>query len=65
MESKPRFFALQTLMGGEPDCNSRSIFDKTNLEREVARFNPERRPWTPDDDRYLDISLKALNEEMK
>jgi hypothetical protein len=61
MANSPRYGVTQTLLGGEPDTNSRTIIDSWNGFCEVATFNREMAVWTAADQRLLKLVVDALN----
>jgi hypothetical protein len=71
--TKPRFFATHTLLGSQVieggkvrsrDINRRHIRRRLTdgRERELFRMNVGFDEWTPEDQRMLDVMLRALNE---
>ena len=63
-EKHPIYSVSQTLMGGNPDCNRRTIYrhaDKADIPgTEVCTFNYAMKPWTPQMAAELTAVLKAL-----
>lgn len=59
----PRYGAAQTLLGGEPDINRRSIIDSWNDCEHIAVFNQEMAEWTAFRAYQLKICLDALNKD--
>lgn len=55
----PQVYICQTLLGGQPDVNRRIIYDGRTGDP-ICVFNQDMRPWTPEDDRRLQVVLKAL-----
>ena len=57
----PAFICMQTLMGGKPDVNKRTIY-AYDTDLPVMTFNGDMRPWTPEMEMAVNAELKALNE---
>lgn len=57
----PRYYASQTLLGGEPDVNRRTIIDLEMGGRAVVGFNREMGEWTADRARVFKMVLDAMN----
>jgi hypothetical protein len=58
MVTLPPYFVLQTLLGGKPDRNRRTIH--ASWDREVCTFNYGMAPWTERDEIELNACLNAL-----
>src|SRR5580693_1759761 len=57
----PLYYAMKTLMGGEPDCNRRTIYRHTpGGDFPIVQFINNDGIWTDELDKELDICLKAL-----
>lgn len=52
--------AMKTLLGGQPDCNRRTIYHVLSNERGGV-FNAEMREWTPELESALAERLELLN----
>ena len=64
MIKRPRhssFYVAKTLLGGEPDCNRRTIY-AIDTEMPIRTFNQEMETWTPAMQAELERELKALND---
>lgn len=57
----PAFYCSQTLLGGKPDCNRRTIYAYDSMLA-VATFNEDMHRWTPDMEAAMRRELKALND---
>lgn len=55
------YIALRTLMGGDPDCNRRTIYNILT-ENRVSVFNDGMEVWTAEMQSALDAALKKLND---
>lgn len=57
----PAFYCTQTLLGGVPDRNRRTIYaEDTGVA--VKTYNYDMKPWTWEMEADMDRELKALNE---
>ena len=58
-EPHPAYYAAQTLIGGEPDCNERFIYRSS--DRQIAwRRMPGEDGWSEADQAALDFELSRL-----
>jgi len=57
--TRPPYYVTQTLLGGAPDVNRRTI-RRLSTDDVVAEFNRDMRPWTEDMERELQWCLAAL-----
>ena len=57
----PAFYCTQTLLGGKPDTNRRTIY-AYDTGVVVKTFNWDMEPWTPEMQAEVDRELKALND---
>ena len=57
----PSYYVMKTLIGGG-DTNRRTIYKGSDHEP-VCQFNLHLKPWTAEDERLLNICLKALVDD--
>lgn len=55
------YIAMKTLMGGQPDCNRRTIYNILTGEK-LETYNQQMRDWTPEFEAALTDRLKVLND---
>jgi len=64
MSRLPAFYYAQTLLGGTPDVNRRTIY-AWDTQIPVKTFNYDMRPWTTEMQNELERELEALENAVK
>lgn len=58
---KPKYAIVQTLLGGDPDINRRTVID-TDDGSEILVMNQHMSPWTLRQTLLLSLILETLNK---
>lgn len=59
--ARPAFYCSQTLLGGKPDINRRTIYAEDTMAV-IKVFNVEMKAWTLQMQAEVDRELKVLND---